>query len=369
MESKKLNDKFRKKLAMLHALMVVTVFIFELVGYALLISIGDTWWAWGSWSWWRNVMIPTILNLLTHLTAMICIKSPKITQKGKNTVIIVALMITSFVVALFHREFPVTCCAFVFPIILSAMFNNKQLLKGSFGATVLQLLCVAGALWWDGKDPLELTLDMIVLLGFAVVAFFCGVFSINFSQQNEAIIRSQAKSNSKLREDVLRDQMTGLYAHQAFLAQLQVQASTATDTNVPFCLVMMDLDDFKRVNDTYGHDCGDEVLLHFAKTLHRRCSMTDTAYRYGGEEFAVIFRGKRAGEVYDTVQDILSYFRGYRFSFTDSPITFSAGICQYAPGMTGERLFEAADRTLYAAKRAGKNQVMICNTYEKETAR
>ena len=112
-------------------------------------------------------------------------------------------------------------------------------------------------------------------------------------------------------------------------------------------------------NDTYGHDCGDDVLIWLAKSLKKHCTDNIAAYRYGGEEFAMLFSGESAEEVRAVAESILDGFRKHKFKFTDKTITFSVGIAEFAEGMTSAELFEKADKTLYKAKREGKNRVVI----------
>lgn len=368
MDSIKLHEKFRKQLTTVHALTVLTVLLFEIIGYIVLIYSGKEKWSADSRFLWFGVVVPSAINAVTHLIARAIVNAPATTPQQKNNAIIGAALSTAFVVAVFHKEYIVTCCAFVFPMILSAMFNDKKLLTVSLLSSLFILICVGALFRQEGGITLTVMLNLLVLFGFALVSFFCGVISINFSKLNDSVIRSQEKKNNQLREDLLRDQMTGLYAHQAFLSQLKAQTEAA-DSGMPFCVVMMDLDDFKQVNDTYGHDCGDEVLLFFAKALQKHCEVNDTAYRYGGEEFAIIYRQKSARQAYETVKEIQQYVQANPFGFMGAPVTFSAGIAQYTDGMTGEALFEAADKTLYTAKRAGKNRVCINESCTTKTAR
>ena len=366
MDNNKLHDKFRKQLTIVHALTALTVLLFEIIGYTVLICTEHEQLRWNSPLLWFRLLIPSGINALTHLATRLFINTSNASPKAKNAAITAALLITAFVVAVFHRKYLVACCTFVFPIILSALFNNKKLLTGCFVSSLIILAAVA--IFWhlDGMTNLTFVLNLLVLFGFSLISFLCGITTIRFSKLNASIIKSQEQKNNQLREDLLRDQMTGLYGHQTFLTHLDV-LTQSTDSGTYFCLAMLDLDDFKKVNDTYGHDCGDEVLLFLAKALQRHCEITDIPYRYGGEEFAIIFRDKSIREVQTVMESMLIYFRAHCFSFTDKPVTFSAGISQYVPGMMGKALFEAADHTLYAAKKAGKNCILIDSAYIEKT--
>ncbi len=361
MNNRTLHDTFRHQLTNVHALTVLTVSLFEIIGYIVLVHCGIERLAWDNAYVWYGVVLPIAVNILVHLVARAIINSERVRRRHKNLAIIAAALVTSLVVAVIHKEYIVTSCAFTFPMVLSAMFNDRKLLNTSFVATLFILVCVGAAFLLDGTSTLTSALNLFILVGFAFVSYLCGRISINFSKQNYTTIEEQAEENDRLMEDVMHDQMTGLYNHNAFLSRLD-GLIYAADGVEPLCVAMLDLDDFKRVNDTYGHDCGDEVLIRLAQSLSRHCSDEDTAYRYGGEEFAVIFPRKSVDEAHAVLSAVLADIRGHRFSFTDDAITFSAGIVAYSPDLTRDRLFETADQTLYRAKRQGKNRILIADT-------
>ena len=286
-----------------------------------------------------------------------------LTAKKKNGAITTAALITSLVVAIIHKEYIVTSCAFIFPMVLSAMFNDRKLLNKSFAASVFIIFCVGVAFWLDKNITLLSALNLFVLFGFALISYMCGIISINFSKQNYTTIENQAEQNNLLLDNVLKDQMTGLYDHSAFINQIDQMIDNYSKAE-PISLVMIDVDDFKKVNDTFGHDCGDMVLIYLAEILCKYGGEGSTAFRYGGEEFAIIFKGKTATTVYDIMQNILLKFSSHTFPFTDTPITFSAGIASFETNTTRDAFFERADNTLYLAKREGKNRVLIAKHYK-----
>ena len=182
------------------------------------------------------------------------------------------------------------------------------------------------------------------------------MISINFSRQNYTTIESQAAQNSKLRQDASCDLMTGLYNHHSFVTHLD-EYIESFNREGKLCLAIVDIDNFKHVNDTYGHDCGDNVLIHLAGVLKAHCNENITAYRYGGEEFAVIIREQTPAAASSEVQAILDEFKTHTFPFTNQTITFSAGVAEFVPGDKREQLFKRADEMLYMAKNNGKDRV------------
>ena len=128
----------------------------------------------------------------------------------------------------------------------------------------------------------------------------------------------------------MRDGLTGLYNHTAIKEELTAEISIAGRNNSPLALAMIDLDNFKRVNDTYGHPVGDQVLRTLSLLLKQRLRRSDVIGRYGGEEFVVIFPGTTAivaRKVLDQVRQ--AFFKIQQFSEQgEFSVSFSAGIAQ-----------------------------------------
>ncbi|MDX1432828.1 MAG: GGDEF domain-containing protein [Gammaproteobacteria bacterium] len=159
-----------------------------------------------------------------------------------------------------------------------------------------------------------------------------------------------------------RDPLTGLLNRQTFETRLaQVMASARvniTREQVPSAwLAIIDLDHFKRINDKYGHLYGDEVLIAFGQLMRQAFRYSDLLFRYGGEEFVVIFTGTET----DGVRAALDRFRSRiaAHAFPGGPeVTCSIGYTRIDPDMLPCDIAERADRALYAAKRAGRNRVV-----------
>lgn len=357
MDNTALRDRFRHQLTNVHASTVLTVSIFEIIGYIILINSGVEEFSLSNSYLWVAVILPIIINITTHSVARHIINKSNVSRQAKNSTIIFAALITSFVVSIIHKEYLVTSCSFIFPMILSSMFNNKKLLNASFLASLLILFCVRLAFAIDDSLTLTINLNLLALCGFSFIAYICGIISINFSKNNYATIKSQAKQNLQLIEHLSRDSMTGLYNHKSFYSQLDKKINSI-ENNEPLCVAVIDVDDFKNINDTYGHFCGDTVLIYLADLIKSQSATIGTAFRYGGEEFAIIFSGTNSTKACLIVENILHDFRNHIFHFAQQSITFSAGIAEYKSGDTSDMLFEKADRTLYTAKCIGKNCVL-----------
>ena len=131
--------------------------------------------------------------------------------------------------------------------------------------------------------------------------------------------------------------------------------------NNPVELVMMDIDNFKSVNDTYGHDNGDTVLIRLGEILKEISRVNGFAGRFGGEEFMIFLFGEDTSIQAHIINQVCKKLRETDFSFTDRQITLSVGVTDIKNGDTLEECIERADKALYYSKQNGKNQV---NWYE-----
>ena len=170
------------------------------------------------------------------------------------------------------------------------------------------------------------------------------------------------QSLAEVKQEVAVDDLTGLVNRRAFDARLRRAVSRAKLDAVPLALLLLDVDHFKLVNDTYGHKVGDLVLRLVGRLLSDNVKGRDTAARYGGEEFAVILAGAdlRAGAIVG--EQMRAALDGKRLVNKGSGrhlqgVTVSVGVAQLRPGEAASAFVERADAALYRAKRDGRNRV------------
>ena len=162
----------------------------------------------------------------------------------------------------------------------------------------------------------------------------------------------------KLRELASHDSLTGLLNRRAGEIELDLLLIQAAETNSPFCLLMTDIDDFKAVNDTFGHAKGDEIIKAVAKTLEEETRKTDKTIRWGGEEFIVLLPFcdlNKAREIAEAIRVSIA-----RQTFQEAGrVTLSLGVIESTPSDRPASLLERVDDQLYKAKSSGKNQVAL----------
>ena len=165
----------------------------------------------------------------------------------------------------------------------------------------------------------------------------------------------------KVRQEAQTDTLTQLLNRRAFMRIISQALKLYQSNRTPFSLVMLDLDHFKQLNDQYGHMAGDRVLRTFGELIHRNTRSEDSAFRYGGEEFAIITQMASVENVKSFVERILNETRETIILYEKQQIrfTFSAGIAGIEKYVTRRELIQRADTALYAAKRQGRNRIMV----------
>lgn len=162
------------------------------------------------------------------------------------------------------------------------------------------------------------------------------------------------QANARLKALAKTDGLTGLMNHRAFQNRLAREVERCNAEGQKLSLLMIDVDDFKRYNDTFGHPAGDEVLSRVSRVLESCAGPTDCVARYGGEEFALVLLGadeRRAGEVAERILEAMNEAK-----WPKANVTLSIGISTTSPRQVeGKALIEEADNALYAAKSKGKN--------------
>lgn len=164
---------------------------------------------------------------------------------------------------------------------------------------------------------------------------------------------TNAKLMSKYSDALRIDKLTGIYNRRYFEEIIDkeiIKAQVSIDSHY---LVMIDMDNFKSVNDNYGHRVGDEILKYFAKVLRSGVGPQDIVARYAGDEFVMVIHGGSMDDAEIRIDNIREYLRNNKLN--NIPIEFSAGICRFESGMSYDRILTSADDNMYAQKRERSN--------------
>jgi len=175
------------------------------------------------------------------------------------------------------------------------------------------------------------------------------------------LVSELQKDKEKFQDMAYKDALTGMYNRRFFFENVSILIEQAKRTNTPTCIVMYDIDNFKKVNDTYGHDMGDVVLKDFANTIKSNIRKSDIAARLGGEEFAVFLYNTDVENGFKVADKIRQSFENSTHTLNDITIkcTCSGGIYQIQQEDDIDSALKKADEALYVAKRTTKNRIVI----------
>jgi diguanylate cyclase (GGDEF)-like protein len=214
---------------------------------------------------------------------------------------------------------------------------------------------------WRRKDHRIITVDMTgrkVLSANGDFLYLEG-FIEDISERKRAE-EALVESAKKFRELSIIDELTSLYNSRHFYFQLKIELERSTRYDQPLTLLLLDLDNFKALNDTYGHLEGDLVLRRLGQVVKKCLRETDSAYRYGGEEFTVILPMTTSVDGIATAERIRTEFKKETFlPLPDQEVhlTLSIGLSQYKPPEDIKAFVQGVDKLMYQAKNTGKDRV------------
>ena len=166
------------------------------------------------------------------------------------------------------------------------------------------------------------------------------------------------EQNIQLEELVSKDPLTHLYNRRAFNTLVSKELSRAKRHRFSIALAVLDIDFFKKINDQYGHDVGDQVLCRFAEQLTLNMRKEDLICRWGGEEFVILLSASTTDKVFNHMEDLRKKIEDMDFDPVES-VTFSTGMSTYREGEDFKEWFKRADQAMYEAKETGRNRIVI----------
>jgi diguanylate cyclase (GGDEF)-like protein len=175
-------------------------------------------------------------------------------------------------------------------------------------------------------------------------------------------LHSQRSQLTEALQEVQRlathDDLTGLVNRRYMLNRLAQEQSRFQRMGHPFCIALLDMDHFKRINDLHGHARGDQVLCSFAREANAALRTSDLIARWGGEEFLLLLPGTSAAQAQVSIERLLTRVRDLSLC-TGEPLTFSAGVTEFRSGETLAETIARADHAMYAAKQSGRGRTLV----------
>jgi diguanylate cyclase (GGDEF)-like protein len=250
------------------------------------------------------------------------------------------------------------------PILLSTLYLNYwKVLFASLLTLITYVLLMMQLPAFQNNVPINQI--SLVFSSIAICAFLIlGIVKrgLGIMKAEEAVLLEEKRLiNQKLSMDVLvrKDALTGLDNHRTFQEQLKHIVDMGKEQGVIVHLAILDIDNFKKVNDSYGHWAGDIVLRRVGILIDEHCNENVAAARYGGEEFAVLFTYLDSHGVNDWLEVLSNQLERTNFAeIGNMRITCSTGCHRLQTADSKEQLFQYADQALYRAKMAGKDRIV-----------
>lgn len=196
---------------------------------------------------------------------------------------------------------------------------------------------------------------MNIIIGLAVTFMFSALFAV---EVNSMQLRMESEQE-RLEDEASYDPLTHFLNRRSMDERLNHTHRNAIINDVPYSLIMADIDHFKNFNDSYGHDCGDFVLQNISKIITAQIRAKDSACRWGGEEFLILINDGQETAI-EVANRIRASIEAYEFNYEGKTlhVTITLGVSAYYSSAKVKTLIEIADKRLYKGKENGRNQVV-----------
>lgn len=306
----------------------------------------------------KFLILPTIVNSLVICVGYIFLKMSSPKKLFVNYIPVIQMSVLCVVVACTHNFFSVTQCIFSIPIFTTLIFNDKTMTRRiallNFIFLILTFICRKYSVSNDYLLP-----EALVALSFTISVYIVCNILINYQEEKDMLVVKGYVHEIRMQQMLNKDQKTGLYGHTALFNTLKSKTSVDDGCTETFSLAIIDVDDFKKVNDTYGHAVGDQIIIALAELMKKYCSDKHLPARFGGEEFAIIINEQEKDFCYDFIEKLRKDFELITSEIINRTVTISCGIATWTPVLTAEELFNKADSAMYQSKTTGKNRTTI----------
>lgn len=312
----------------------------------------------------RRVLLPMSISAAAVFAAYRMDKT-KADDNIKNYACVFALLLILVMGAQLHERVYLVLLFPCLAIAITPPFGDMKLLDVTFVVTAAASLL--SCLLWVMSVEASSLVKVAVTVGVAgscFVFYFFARSMLSAMLVQMKFVADSWKEQERLVLELQLEPLTRLYNRTAFQEAISASMGNYRHFGHLATLAFIDLDNFKGINDTYGHASGDAVLIAFSELLTSSLGGNRNVFRYGGDEFAVLFKDASAQEVKTTMEDIREHYANMKFDFImdDVKVSASIGIATYQKGMTSKEWVTAADDAAYAAKKSGKNSVVLSAT-------
>lgn len=348
-------QKWRKRLFHVNVIIASFIFIVEVAMYFVIKDNKQTVPSLPIYLF-RYLAIPTIADFSVIIVGYYLLKH-KSNSWFVNYIPPVQLAFICMVVTTIHYVFSITLGVFCIPLFTTVIFSNKKITKRvsilCYVFLIVALINRRFSTLVSGSDPLFIEDTILAFVILFLSNKICEII-IEFQVTKSKLIDRYYLNELRMQNQLNKDSKTGLFGHAFLMNTLDKMIASA---HKPIALAFLDIDDFKKVNDTHGHLNGDHVIVTLSNIMKKYTGRGHLMARFGGEEFAILFDGSAAESAIDFMESFRQEFANQKYDFTDDPITISIGLAFWENGLSSEDLFNCADAAMYQAKANGKNQV------------
>jgi diguanylate cyclase len=307
------------------------------------------------------MMVPLFFNLALILTGIFVMRSSGISQKKKAYTVSLLFVGASFIFYMVHSIFFALFLMFTVPILMTVVYSDYALTTMVTAASLALKIISDLVIVWDPDkvNPLASdlgTIDFVISIFLLCVFYFVSMIVIRFGKEKNAASIQKEIEHYQMQQKLNRDELTEIYNRTA-LRKAFSSIQNDSEGN-PYTFVMIDIDNFKALNDRFGHAAGDKCLKEFGGILKKNCYDGTMPFRFGGDEFCILFKDKPIENVVDTCREIQRDLKNSEVSRQRISVTASFGIAVYEKGMSVARLLKNTDEALYNAKDA-KDSVCV----------
>lgn len=310
----------------------------------------------------RNYIILSGIGLFAlALLVDLLVRSRRFSLFVKENLSLSLIIVISFYLCMTHEIAKVLLGSFILPIFASTIFSNVKLTRRMFWMSSVAVLITGVFHYFTGKLDSDMIMQIFVACFMFACAYLLSKVLIRYGHDNLATLTNYDNEQQYMQEQLKLDPFTGLYNRKTFDDYLPKFMEECQNEDVLISMAMIDVDNFKNVNDLNGHPMGDRVLLYLSEILKRVQVENIHAFRMGGDEFSILFKGFDAEQSYRICEALRTQMESCPLRATDKRrITFSCGIACIHPKNADLNMFvKAADSALYAAKNSGRNRVVI----------
>ncbi|MFD2670762.1 GGDEF domain-containing protein [Marinicrinis sediminis] len=319
-----------------------------------------------------HMLIPDLLVLILTISAQLLVRvKPVGSELG---ILILGTLVSYTIFSFMSGDIHGGQVILALPIITSILYFNKAHLL--YSAIVNISYFIIKYIFFTPANgnvtPYEFVVSLLMLSGIALIGF--GVIARGIEMWKLLEDSKKTEQDLMVRSIILdkltkTDALTGLYNHKTFHEYMENLIEQSDSYPLPLQLCILDIDNFKKVNDTYGHKVGDTVLKHVAKVLEEGTTQDDVVSRYGGEEFAIIFTGKTLEQSRILLEEIRQTLEQLTYEELEGrSITVSGGLSDRDATESKDQWFVRTDDLLYEAKRSGKNRIVTEHFISEKTS-